>query len=355
MPISYKCLGKDYILKEIRNIRYASGELLYGFDNTVTIDLNLEIDVQHLSLQADVFAREIMTHRSKFDFKRFLGPDQRDWTRLLHLSYVYDRLKCIYYGVNSYNLLRIPENTYSFPGNILLMHLISKRSFQYNINDEQPFTLYANISNIPYPEMFIPVLERYPDLRNGLSANPLVITYVNMQCETILKGLYYAKEFLQSKQKINGNNVLFEIYELNDSKIELFSLGDNNPLINSFLNLEKNKFFFILSHSDSKPEALKYNASVFFSRAVGFVSTQLLYDENSFYRVVARNPLRDPFTKDDVYAITGLKSSMVPQSEESILEYMTFNTLEQNFEMLRRILNDLEAGGGSTSTPSTNN
>lgn len=352
MAISYKCLSKDYILKEVRNIRYASSELLFGFNNTISMDLDLEIDVDQLSLQADVFAREIMTHRSKFDFKRFLGPNQGDWTRLLHLAYVYDRLKCIYYGINSYNLMNFPENTYSFPGNILLMRLLSKRNFQYSVNDDQPFILYANIRNVSYPEMFLPVLNRYPTLKEGLSDTPFVITYINMQCETILKGLFYAKEFLQSKQKTNGGKSLFEIYELNDEKIEIFTVGDSNPLINSFLNSERNKFFFILSHNDSKSEALKYNASVFFSRAVGFISTQLTLDENDFFRVVTRNSINDPFTKDEVYAITGLKSNMVPLPREAVTRYMTYSDIFVNYDELRRLFNSTGDGDSSNPLPS---
>lgn len=78
MSLTYKNTAKTYILHNLRNIRYANTEMLFGFYNTLEIELELVLSPEQIFFQADVFAREILTHRSQFDLKRFLGSYQED-------------------------------------------------------------------------------------------------------------------------------------------------------------------------------------------------------------------------------------------------------------------------------------
>lgn len=354
MALSYTNYAKDKILEQMRNIRYANGEMLFGFYNSVEQRFILQIDIQQLSNQADVFSREILTHRSKFDLKRFLGQYQDDWLRILHETYVYDRLKCIYYGINSINLMDLPEGLYSFPGNIILANLLSKNTFNYSTNDQQPFSLYINITyNSNIDELFKEVFEVYPDVKEGISDLPGVYRYVNFTYESVLRGLYNAKLYLEgngkksSKQNNNNNGndkkentSIFEISLLSDDTMKTFTVGDNNAFFNSFLNDEGNKFYFTLSESASKPEALRFNESIFLGRALGFVSKQLNISDNPMYTVANRNYYSDPFTRDEVYSVTALKSEFIPLSQEQIKEYLGINT----YEIVRK-------NGGNGSNP----
>lgn len=301
--------------------------MLFGFNNTKELTLELNCDVHQICIQADIFAREILTHRSKFDLKRILGPFQVDWLRLLHEAYVYDRIKCIYYGIQSFNLLKIPEGTYSFPGNVILMHLLVKKTFQFSTGDQQNYALYVDLKYKKLQEILDPIFELYPDLREGMSDDINIVSYVNVVSESILKGLNNAKEFLKSKSK-NGDSSLFEIIPMNSSDIDKFLIEDSNPVINSFLSKDGKKFFFILPYDKSSNDALRFNESLFLSRALGITSTQLYEGDNPFYKVANRDNLSDPFAREEVYAVTGLKSEIVPLSQARISEYLGINSFK---------------------------
>lgn len=346
----YKNFAKDIILKDLRNLRYANSEMYYGFNNTTNLEMKLVIDPIQVSLQADVFCREMLNHKGKIDFKRFLGPYQIDWPRLLHNVYVYDRIKCIYYGLSLTNMSKLPENMHSFPGNILLAHLISKNTFRFDLRDEQPFSFFVKLAYETSQSCFDPIFSDYPDLKQGMSDNSRIISYVNMEYEPILQGLYYSKEYLDSKtSNKEGKNSLYEIHELNSTKIETFTSGDNNPIANSFLSENGDKFFFIIPPNESKPQALRYNASIFLPRAVGLRSSQLIVEENNFYKVAKREISSDIFTRDEMFSVTGLKSEIIPYSLNQIKEYLGINTFKFERENMK------SGGSGNTQFPITNN
>lgn len=345
----YKNFSRDIILKDFRNLRYANSEMYYGFNNSISLEMKLVIDPVQICLQADVFAREMLNHKGKIDFKRFLGPYQIDWPRLLHNVYVYDRIKCIYYGLNMTSMSKLPENMHSFPGNILLAHLISKNNFRFDLRDEQPFSFFVKLVYETSKNYFDPIFSEYPELKQGMSDNSRIISYVNIEYEPILQGLYYSKEYLDSKMSNReGKNSLYEIYELNSTKIEAFTSGDNNPVANSFLNEEGNKFFFVIPPNESKPQALRHNASVFLPRAVGLRSSQLVLEENNFYKVAKREDSSDIFTRDEMYSITGLKSEIIPYSLEQIEEYLGIDSFEFEREKMKN------GGNGDTQPPIAN-
>lgn len=355
MAISYKNFGIKEILNKYRNIAYASFAMYFGFQNTIEQEFELVIDIDQISQQADIFAREMMANRSLFDFKRFLGSFQEDWTRLLHEAYVYDRLFTIYYGLNSNNIMDFPENSFSFPGNVLLLNLLTKNSFRYSTNDSQPFSLFVKI-NVPsgtIEEFFQQIFDIYPDLRNGMSTNPRVVSYMNARYESILRGLYYGKQYLIGKNR-NGkgksrsqNHDFYEMVKTNDEKIANMISDDSNPLMNSFLNKLGNKFYFLMPIENSVPSALRYNESVFISRGIGFRSTQVVQFENPFYNVVDRQITGDPFTREELYSITGIKTEMVPYTMEEIINYLGIKPGDPNLEHL----NIKWKGGTSSSTP----
>lgn len=330
MILSYKNFARDEILKQLRNIKYAQGEMLYGFENSVSLTLNLNIEPKHISKQADVFAREILMHRSKFDLKRFLGPYDQDWCRILHEAYVYDRCKCIYYGLNSNNIMGFPEDLVSFPGNVLLSNILKKRRFQYSTNDSQPMSLYVDVVSLgDSASVLKPIFALYPDVGEGITNIPNVVSYVNMKYESVLRGLMNAKTYLDSRKGTDGGTSLFEITTLSDEVISGMLSEESNPLINSFLNQSHNEFSFILPTSNSGPMGLRFNESIFISRALGFTSIGIKEGSNFFYTRVPRNSSADMFTRDEVYSVTGMTSEIMPFSDERIKEYLEINTYNQ--------------------------
>lgn len=329
MPLTYKNNAKDHILRQTRNIRYADGQMLFGFYNSVEIQCKLVLDAQQLFNQGDIFAREILTHRSKFDLKRFLGQYQDDWLRILCEAYVYDRLKCIYYGINNINMLDVPSGVCSFPGNIILNRWLARNSYNFQTGDRQPYTLYVRLQYAnDCKKLFEQVFEICPDLKDGLSDFEGIYSYVNAQYESVLKGLFNAKSYLDTNLKdVSGvRKSLFEIDYLNTTSFDKVFAEANNPIVNSFLSEDGKSFYFIQPTQDSVPESLRNNETVFLARAVGIRSTQLSISNNNMYTVVNRNNVSDPFTRDEVYAVTGLKSELVPYSMDQIKMYLGINS-----------------------------
>lgn len=325
MVLSYKNYATKEILTKLRNIRYSEGEMLFGYYNVVDLNLDFCLDLQQISLQADVAARTILTYRSVFDLKRFLGSYQEDWLRLLHEAYIYDVARCIYYGINSINIFDLPNDSYAFPGHVMLLNALAKNSFKYDTGDSQPFSLYVQIKYSGDANTILkPLFDVYPDIKEGLSDNENIISYVNSRCESILKGLFYAQQYLETRK--TNKISLYQMVLLNDETVSATITGDSNPIFNSFLSKDLNKFYFILPASESSPNALRFNESVFIGRAIGFVSDNIQVSGNNYYVCVKRNKSSDQFTRDEVYAITGLKSEVIPYSQEQIKEYLGINS-----------------------------
>lgn len=355
MALQYMNYSSNHILEQSRNIRYANGAMLFGFYNTINVELELTLDVQQLFIQADVFARQILLHRSSFDLKRFLGQYQVDWQRLLMEAYVYDRLKAIYYGVNSINMHDLPSGLVSFPGNIMLSRILAKRTFNHSLNDSQPYSLFITLnSSIDLETFFEDVFTICPDLRQGFSTTEGVYTYVNSQCETILRGLYNGKIYLDSKKNKGGNNSksdgkketsdLFEMYEFDTDKFDQKMLQDSFPYMNGLMKTGFKSWFFYLSDSDSGPMALRFNESVFLGRAIGLtISDNVNVLNNNMYTTAPRNYENDPFTRDEVYSITALKSELTPYTMDEIRHYLGINSYVN--------VNNDNGMGGNTNTP----
>jgi hypothetical protein len=343
MSLSYRNFSMNEILKQFRNIRYAQGEMLFGFENSLELKLDLQLELSQVSMQADVFSREMMTHRSKFDFKRFLGPYDVDWQKILHECYVYDRSKAIYYGLNSNNIMEFPS-TISFPGNILLANVLKKKNFQFSTDDSQPVSLFVSVTSKKDARTILdPIFDRYPDLKEGMSDIPGVVSYVNVNYEGVLRGLFNAKTYLDTNSKKGqGAATLFEINNLTNKDANFMLNEDSNPLLNSFLNEDHDNFSFILPTEKSGPMALRFNESVFISRALGFTSEGISVSGNSFYSTVPRNKDYDRFVRDEVYSVTGLKSEIMPYTTEQILQYINVDYISNS---------DLKGPGTSGYTP----
>lgn len=350
--IEYVNNSTNSILKEFRNTKYAMGDMTLSVGNFIERELKFVLDVNQISLQADIFSRGFMTHRSDFDFKRFLGSSDIDWLRLLHETYVYDRVRSIYYGLNSHKLLSIPELKSSFPGNILLFHFLSNRSYSYSTMDMQPYSYNVKISTqgtLKVIDFLKPVFDAYPNINHGISDDENVVSYSHPIYDGILLGMRNGKEYMETKlKKNNTNGLFFELYDFNDSRLTNFLLDSNNPLSNSFLSEDGTKFFFTLPAEKSPVEALKFNESVFISRALGFRGDQLMLEGNPFYTVVSRKEA-DIFTKDEVYSVTGLKTEFVPYSRDQINKYLQLDSYKL---VEKEILNasDSTSSGGSNTT-----
>lgn len=330
MTLSYKNFAKNELLTQVRNIDFGNSRMLFGLSNVITLDVKLEVNLSQLRQQADVFSREMITHRSKFDMKRILGSYQDDWLRLLHETYVYDRCKSIYYGVNSPYLFKIPENTYSFPGHAMLTHLLTNKVYQFGTNDSQPYMLYFNvIVDGSAKQILEPIFNVYSDVREGMSDVEGVYSYVNQTYETILNGLYNGKTYLDERKKNNNGSSIYEIIARNDDKIESFFSVDQFPFMNSFLDFQDSKFYFILPDDKSKPNSMRSNESLFLARALGLTCKGLTHDGNQLYKVSNRMKDVDPFSRDEMYSITGVKTELVPYSENLIVQYLGINTFKK--------------------------
>lgn len=357
MSLSYKNYSSEEILNSLRNINYFNGKMLYGFNNNINIKLNFEVDVLQVTEQADVFAREIYTYRSQFDMKRFLGACQDDWLRLLHEAYVYDYVRCVYYGVESVNMIDFPENIYAFTGHSILTQYLSRRTFNFSLDDAVPCTIYADISySGKIADMLKDIFLVYPDLENGISKTPNVPSYVNAKYEAILKGLNGGLEYLNSRNNKLTKN-LFSMSKLNDTNVKSVMSKESNPLLNSFLSKDKETFFFINPSNLTGPSKLRFNESLYLSRALGFTSEQITIEGNGLYKTARRNLDSDFLTREDVYSITQLKSELLPYTWEQILDYLLIDTYkeEHDKETLRANPKDVQSNStkldGGKSTP----
>jgi hypothetical protein len=306
---------------------------MFGFQNNLSVELELKIDLKNLLFQSDIFAREMLTHRSEIDFKRFMGSFQQDWLRILSETYVYDRLKNIYYGINSKYMNSIPNSLYSFPGNTVLMNALSIVSFNFSTNDSQPFNLYYNIKyNNDINELFEPIFQICPDLKEGMSDTEGIYSYVGFEYEAVLKGLFDCKNNKLMKSKKNKNNNasensdLYYINSMDDDTVRASLLMDSNPLLNSFFTDNFDKFYFIMPSEKSVPEALRFNESLFLSRALGFTGKQLTISDNNLYTVATVNNNVDRLIREDLYSVTGLKTEIINYSMEQIKEYLGINS-----------------------------
>lgn len=338
MVLTYRNNSSDHILNKLIDVRYSNRQLLFGFDNNISVDYNFNVDVQQISLQADVFARQMFTYRSLFDMKRFLGSYQDDWLRLLHEAYVYARARAIYYGISSIYLMELPSDSINFPGNVLMTNLLAKRAFQFHIQDQQPRGIYAKINySTNVLELLEPIFETYPDVKDGISDIPNVPSYQNEKYQAILNGLQAGLLYLNTRRENSSKN-LFYMAELNDQTISQMTSPMSNPMLNSHLSLDGNKFYFINPVSVSGPGKMRFNESLYLSRAIGLCSDQLTIESNDFYNVADRDYYSDFLTREEVYAITGIKSEIVPYSWDQILVYLGIDTykLENNLQISKR-------------------
>jgi hypothetical protein len=362
MALSYKNLSCNHFLKQIRNINFANAELIYGFQNNIDLELTLFVDVLQIALQADIFANEIISHNSTLNLKRILGPFSRDWVKLLHETYVYDRCRCIFYGINGGKIVSLSDSVYCFPGNLLLVKLLHNVKFNYTIQDTVPYSLNLTIFYRTDPLDYLnPVFEMYPELANGMSSSTNMPHYYNSKYEGILRGLFnYINSSSAnsrtttvvttdnttnngSKSKNKPKSGLYVMNELSDISANSWISRDSNPSLNSYLNNDGLKFFFILPTENSNVNSLRSNESLFVSRAIGLRNDDKVdHLDNHLNMMVRRNPTNDKFTKEEVYSITGLRSEIEPNDVTNIFEYLSFiydeyRPNDERFEMLNNL------------------
>lgn len=348
MFLQYKDLSSNDIMAQAKSIKYSVNELVFGFNTNVKIDISHEVDVLQIVQQADLFARQMYVNRSLFDFKRFMGPNQSDWLRMLHEVYVYDRCKNIYYGLNSIYRNSPPLNTFSFPGNILLRNYLSINQFNFSTGGyEDSFKIFVNLKiDRDYLKVLEEIQDLYPCIKEGMSSDGNNFIYSNVTYECILEGLSNGSIFLKSKMKDRSKNLPFLILPSNSEDMEKFvDTESSNPILNSFLSSDRTKFSFITKAGSEVKSSPMFEESLFISRALGFTSNSgenSLYG-NSFYTTVPRNPFKDFLTREEVYSITGLKTEEIPFSYDQLIAYLSIRTLPDgtvesgliNFDTLR--------------------
>jgi hypothetical protein len=174
-------------------------------------------------------------------------------------------------------------------------------------------------------------------------------TYVNSFCEVVLKGLLNGKIYLQSRDKDKNKFNLFEIYQFDTDALDSSTLKDSFAIANGVMHEDFDKWFFYLPDSQSGPEALRFNESIFIGRALGItMSSNFDVSGNYMYSSAARNYTSDAFTRDEVYAVTAVRSELTPYSMEEIRHYLGINSY-------RNDANDIggsnKFGGDSSNTP----
>jgi hypothetical protein len=324
MGLSYKNLSCNHFLKQIRNINYANAALLFGFQNKLDVNVNLTVDLAQLILQADIFANEMLSNNSSLNFKRFLGSYSRDWPRLLHEAYIYDHCRCLFYGINGGRINNLSDSCYCFPGHLLLTKMLHNPTFSYNINDEQPYNVFVNLNySNDFSEYLNKVFDMYPKLNQGMSSSVQTPHYYNHEYEAILKGLYLGREYLATRTQ-NPIKDLFEMVVLSEETANTWINRDSNPIINSYLNNAGDKFFFILPTEVSNSKSFRSNESLFVSRAIGIRNdSSLTHLGNTLNTIAPRRFLDDRFTKEEVYAVTGLRSEIEPKDCAHIYDYLS--------------------------------
>jgi hypothetical protein len=333
--LTYKNHSTDVILQKYVNILSANGTNTYMSSNIIEMSYKLVVDVEHASQCADVFARQIYTLRGKCDFKRFLGANDRKWLYLLHCSYIYSYLKCVYYGMCYNEIVSLPEDNIAFPGHVLLLHMLRRQRFQFNSTGSFTSSLYGKIeSDYTLKDFLEPFFSTYPELGEGISQINNIYTYSNSRFEAILKGLYDALTYLNSKRD-NSDKNLFQMNKINDSQIVQFLSPESNPLFNGHLNKTGDKYFFILPKDGVVNDNLHFNESMFLTRAVDLRSSQLVTSQNPYY-IFANRIQIDFMIREDVYAVTGLESNMMPYGENQVMDYCNVSTDELIGEEIRR-------------------
>lgn len=343
MALSYKNLSTDTIMEENRFLNYFSGNMLYSQNNIVMLTFVLMIDPQQWALQADIWSRQVMLFRSDFDFKRFLGSDYELWQQKLHLTFIYTKLKAIFYGSKANFTHEWPKDTVNFPGNVLLAHCLRDGVYQFHIEDQQPMNLYISLKLEDTFEVSTKgIFEAYPELKQGLSISGNNFSYVNVMCESILRGLSNGRDFLMSRNNKNRSMNMYELYSYDDENVSKFLKKDSNPFANSCLSTDFKEFKLIIPRDNTSPKTIKFNESLFLSRALGFTCDDLpSFEGNNVYKVIKRDYYEDVFTKDEVYSITGIKSDMVPYTNDEILDYLNLN-YDDNGKIIRV---EVERGG----------
>lgn len=354
MALSYKNLAFDELVTVFRDLKYANLDLLYGFENSITLTLALAVDVGQLRAQADVWTQGIDKYRSIFMLKKYISARPSEWSQMLHETYVYDRLKCIFYGKNFNSIGKLPVNVNSFPGNVLLMHAIGRGVFKFEQKDSQPFSMTVVLNcEADFNDLIQPVLDMYPNISVGLTNSVNSRTFYNSTYERILTGLSNDRAYILSRRGRGSNpkgskqstqsESTFEITFLTDDRIPAFLNQETNPFSNSFLNKDLTRFYYNSPYNLSGPEAMKYNESVFITRALCFTGSNISYEGNSFYRSVRRNNLNDYLTRDEVYAVTGLKTEAIPRAENDMNSYLDIVDLTNRSNVIRNEDDDEES------------
>jgi hypothetical protein len=221
----------------------------------------------------------------------------------------------------------LPEGAYSFPGNLILMRMISKKNFSFNVDPTMPQQLNVRLTmSRNMDDLFGVVQALYPEIFKNMSKDDYNFSFIDSKYEAILRGLYNAKMGVNGKTVQERTSNTYFIYEMSDPVLDKY-MGENlNPMINSFLDGGGSRFFYIVNEFESTYDKMRFNESLYFGRAVGFTNKQLFISGNPCYTVVNRNNDKDHFTNRCLHAITGLKTELVPKDEQSIFKYLKINT-----------------------------
>lgn len=319
MALSYKNQGSDPVLSEIKNINDAISSQANGpfLSQYCDVELTHEVDIMHLSSQADIWSRAMISEKGVFSYKRFLGSEESDWQRLLHVTFIYSYTKCLYYGYKNAKIDELNEKGLAFPGHVLMIHQIAGQFHKYEyLHKGNMYMATVTIRCGNLEDMLESIFVQYPELRSGFGVSENIPHYMNAPFESILSGL----ESMKSYHSRGGRTQApFEIVKMDEVKIRSFIVKESNPLINGFLSKDGRKFFF--KNPTLSSINLDYNESLYLSRALGFRNnTGIIFQGNQLYAQVPRVPEADPLIRFDVFATTGLKTPYTPMSQAETLK-----------------------------------
>jgi hypothetical protein len=355
--LTFENFASKEILSRYRDIRFSLDKLQNGgSENFLNRTSNIVIDTVQITLQADVFRSGVLSFGSKLYLKKVFGAERGDWGRQIVETYVYDRLRCLFFAYFGTKIKNLP-NTKCFKGNSILRELIERQSFRFQEGNNNKMIISNDVVlQDDFIESLEDALDVFPNLRNGLRYDSRTGMWTNPIYDGFLEGLYDEMvNFKNNRDYLDSDkDAMYEMTTLtNDSILDQILKEKSNPILNSFLSPDSDKFYFIFPQNQANDNSIEWNESIFLARAIGVRSDSYCYEDNQYYVSVDREIVGDKLTRFDVYAITGLKTEALPLSPEQIddlLDFRSDGSIPQNRTSVTDFVNG-KGNGGNVKNP----
>jgi hypothetical protein len=318
--LAYSNLASKEILSKMRDINFALDNLLNGGSrNFISRDLTVVLDLIQITLQGDIFRKYALSNGSKLYLKKIFGNERGDWGTQLLETFVYDRLRCMFYGYKDTQIRNLP-NVKCFKGHAILRDMIARSNFRFSDGSNNKLIISVTVKlEDDFEERLNNALDAYPKLKVGLDWKRGV--WHNEIYEGFLEGLNDESISFNSNSDytVEEKLTMYEMCALDkETMVSQVVKETANPILNSYLNREGSKFSFIYPGNKGSDNSIQWNESVFYARAVGIRAVSMEYLGNSMYTSVGRVDCDDVLTRYDVHAITGCRTEAIPLSLDEL-------------------------------------